>query len=794
MHRDELLPGETFDVLVTGGGVTGIAAALAAARQGAKTILVEPRPFIGGNAATGLCIHTFLTKSGCQVVYGIAQEIVDRLVEAGGAVGHVRLPDCYVHSVTPVDADLFRMETTAMLAQAGVPILYNTALVGAESHGGEVRRVRVASKSRLGWLAAKVFVDATGDADLAALAGAECREGRTGSGAMQSVSMMLRAVGVDTHRACDALAERPPAHATKTGVDRPFLVYFHGTFARWNKLLRELGVYDHDNHQLWTNTVWPNQLNVNASRLAHVNGNDPLSLSQATVELTEQLRKLSRFFLRDHVPGLEGASFIPNAFVGVRETRNIKGLYEINEDDIRAGRRFADAIGQACFPVDIHHPEPPTHRHRRRRRLRHPIPRAGTGGFRQPAGGWPLRLGQRVRARRHARHGAVHDEARLRVWPPRWRPQAARPVRSFRSLPFRGSCWRPASIPESEPRCPSGWSPSESQPEEEVAMSRVVRVAALVAASMLGMARSSAAFAQSYPARPIKFVVPYPPGGASDVMARILGQKLSEAYGQPVVIENRPGANGNIALAEVAKAAPDGHTILMGNVGPNAINAGMYKTVLFDAITSFAPITLTSTVPIVLLVHPALAVKDAKELIAHIKTNPGRTNFASGGNGSATHLTAEMFKSMAGLDIVHVPYKGDAAMTALLAGEVTMTFATIVGAMPQIKGGRVKVIGVAATKRLAALPDVPTISESALPGFESTSGGGVLAPAGTPPAIVASLQTEITKALRLPDVRERLAGLGAEIVGSSSAEFAEYLKAEIAKWSGVIKTAGATID
>lgn len=326
-------------------------------------------------------------------------------------------------------------------------------------------------------------------------------------------------------------------------------------------------------------------------------------------------------------------------------------------------------------------------------------------------------------------------------------------------------------------------------------MSRVVRVAALVAASVLTVAGASVAFAQGYPTKPIKFVVPYPPGGASDVTARILGQKLSEAYGQPVVIENRPGANGNIALAEVAKAAPDGYTILMGNVGPNAINAGLYKTLPFDPIASFAPITLTSTVPIVLLVHPALAVKDAKELIAHIKANPGRTNFASGGNGSATHLTAEMFKSMAGLDIVHVPYKGDAAaMTALMAGEVTMTFATIVAAMPQIKGGRVKVIGVAATKRLAALPDVPTISESALPGFESTSWGGVLAPAGTPPAIVASLQTEITKALRLPDVRERLAGLGAEIVGSSSAEFAEYLKAEIAKWSGVIKTARATID
>ncbi len=356
MPASDLLIDQTFDVLVAGGGVTGIAAALAAARQGAKTVMLEPRPFIGGNAATGLCIHTYLTKDGRQVVFGIAQEIVDRLVEAGGAVGHVPLPDGYVHSVTPVDADLFRMETTAMLAKAGVLILYNTALVGAEASDGRVRRVRVASKSRLGHLEAKVFIDATGDADLSAMAGAPCREGWHGSGAMQPVSMMLRAVGVDTHRACEALAERPPAYATKRGVDRPFPVYFHGTFSRWNKLLRELGVYEHDNHQFWTNTVWPNQLNVNGSRLAHINANDPISLSRATVELTEQLRKLSQF-LRQHVPGFEQASFIPNAFVGVRETRNIVGLYQIDEEDIRAGRKFDDTVGQACFPVDIHHPD-----------------------------------------------------------------------------------------------------------------------------------------------------------------------------------------------------------------------------------------------------------------------------------------------------------------------------------------------------------------------------------------------------------------------------------------------------
>ena len=303
------------------------------------------------------------------------------------------------------------------------------------------------------------------------------------------------------------------------------------------------------------------------------------------------------------------------------------------------------------------------------------------------------------------------------------------------------------------------------------------------------------AYAQAYPAKPIKFVVPYPPGGASDVTARILGQKLSEAYGQPVIIENRPGANGNIALDAVAKSAPDGYTILMGNVGPNAINAGLYKSLPFDPIASFAPITLTSTVPIVLLVNPSLPVKNAKELIAYIKANPGKTNFASGGNGSATHLTAEMFKSMAGLDIQHVPYKGDAAaMMALMGGDATMTFATIVAATPQIKGGRVRAIGIAANKRAASFPDVPSISDSGLPGFESTSWGGVLAPSGTPPEIIASLNSQIVKILRMPDVKEKITGLGADIVGSSSAEFADYLKAEISKWSGVIKTSGATVD
>ena len=322
------------------------------------------------------------------------------------------------------------------------------------------------------------------------------------------------------------------------------------------------------------------------------------------------------------------------------------------------------------------------------------------------------------------------------------------------------------------------------------------RIAAkLLAATLLTLSIASAALSQGYPSRPIRFVVPYPPGGASDVTARMLGQKLAEAYGQPVLIENRPGANGNIALAEVARSAPDGYTLLMGNVGPNAINAGLYKTLPFDPLRSFAPVTLTSSVPIVLLVNASMPVRDAKELIAWIRAHPGKASFASGGNGSATHLTAELFKHQAGLDILHVPYRGDAsAMTALMGGEVSMTFATIVAAMPQIKGGRVKALGIAAKGRIASLPDVPTVSESGLPGFESTSWGGVLVPAGTPAAVISSLHAELTRILRLPESREKLAALGADVVGGGPAEFGDYLKAEIAKWSEVIKASGASVD
>ncbi len=301
--------------------------------------------------------------------------------------------------------------------------------------------------------------------------------------------------------------------------------------------------------------------------------------------------------------------------------------------------------------------------------------------------------------------------------------------------------------------------------------------------------------AQSYPAKPIRFVVPYPPGGASDVTARIIGQKLTEAWGQPVVIENRPGANGNIAAEQVAKAPADGYTILMGNVGPNAISPGLYPNLPYDPVTSFAPVTLTTTVPIVLLVSPSLPVKNVKELIAYAKANPNKVNFASAGNGSSNHLTGELFKSTAGIDIVHVPYKGDApALTDLMGGQISMMFTTVVAAMPHIKSGRLQALAVASGKRIAAMPNLPTVAESGVPGFDSSSWGGILLPAGTPKEIVAKMHAAVKTILAMPDVKVRLNDLGTEIVGNTPEEFSAYIKSETAKWGKVIKTSGASVN
>lgn len=324
-------------------------------------------------------------------------------------------------------------------------------------------------------------------------------------------------------------------------------------------------------------------------------------------------------------------------------------------------------------------------------------------------------------------------------------------------------------------------------------MNRRVLLGVLAAISLASTA--FAVQAQAFPSKPIKFVVPYPPGGASDVTARLIADKLGPQIGQSVIVENRPGANGIIALDAVAKAPADGYTILMGNVGPNAINAGLYPKLPFDPIKSFVPITLTTTVPIVLVVNPSFAAKTTPELIGYAKANPGQVKFASGGPGSATHLTGEMFKNSAGIDILHVPYKGDVpAMTDVMGGHVSFTFATAIAAAPHIASGRLRVLGTASKVRPKSLSQYPTVAETGLKDFESTSWGGVLAPAGTPAPVVAMLHDHIVKVLAMPDVREKLEKMGVDIVASTPEEFATYLQSEIRKWSAVIKAAGVTVE
>lgn len=304
------------------------------------------------------------------------------------------------------------------------------------------------------------------------------------------------------------------------------------------------------------------------------------------------------------------------------------------------------------------------------------------------------------------------------------------------------------------------------------------------------------AHAQVWPSgQTIRFIVPYPPGGASDVTARILGAKLADALPATIVVENRPGANGIIALEAVAKATPDGFTILMANLGPNAINAVIYKKLPYDAVNSFAPITLTTVVPQVLMVAPSLPVKSVRDLIDYAKNNPGKVTFASAGAGSSNHLSGELFNAMAGIKMLHVPYKGDApSLVDLMAGAVDVALPTVIAAMPNIKSGMVRPLAVTSAKRISSLPDLPTVAEAGVPGYEAVSWGGVMAPAGTPPAIIDRLNAEINRILQQPDVAEKLSSFGAEIVGSTPDEFAAYLKDEIVKWGKVARDNDIKLD
>ena len=299
--------------------------------------------------------------------------------------------------------------------------------------------------------------------------------------------------------------------------------------------------------------------------------------------------------------------------------------------------------------------------------------------------------------------------------------------------------------------------------------------------------------AQQYPAKPIRLLVQFPPGGAADAIARLLGQKLTESWGQQVVVDNRTGAGGNIAVEICARAAPDGYTLVV--VSPTiVINPSLYRNVTWDPIRDFAPITLVGTLPNMLMVHPSLPARSVKEFIALAKARPGQLNYSSSGIGTSAHLAGELFKAMAGVDIVHVPYKGGAlAMAAVVAGEVPLTFGSS-SALSQVRAGRLIALGMTTRKRWEGLPDVPTISEAALPGYEIVNWFGVLAPAGTPKPIVAKLNNEMVRILRLSDVTKRLANRSIEVSATSAEDFGAYLRSESKKWTRVIKDSGARAD
>ncbi len=322
-----------------------------------------------------------------------------------------------------------------------------------------------------------------------------------------------------------------------------------------------------------------------------------------------------------------------------------------------------------------------------------------------------------------------------------------------------------------------------------------MKISSQLVLSALLLAASSSAFPQAYPTKPIRIVVPLSAGGTTDVVMRLISPKLSESLGQQVVIDNRPGAGGNIGANVVAKAAPDGYTLLMGTSSSHGTNVTLYSKMPYDAVNDFTPITLVGYVPFIMMVHPSLGVTSVKELIALAKSKPGQINYASSGNGTSSHLGMEMLKTMAGIDLIHIPYKGTApANQDLLAGHVSIQFDGVPAALPFIRSGKVRGLAVTSPKRISAAPELPTIAESGVPGFEYTAWVGIMAPAGIPREIVARLNTEITRILNLPEIKDRLLALGFEAAPSTPEQFATHIKAEIAKWEKVVKASGARLD
>lgn len=322
-----------------------------------------------------------------------------------------------------------------------------------------------------------------------------------------------------------------------------------------------------------------------------------------------------------------------------------------------------------------------------------------------------------------------------------------------------------------------------------------LRAVWLLLTCLLGALPGVSVGADGYPVKPVKLIVPFAAAGTSDVISRIMGQRLSERWNVPVVVENRAGAGGNIGSEVVAQSAPDGYTMLLGTVATHGINASLYKKMSFDPVRDFAPISLLASTPSVLMVSASLPVHSVKELIDYARANPGKLNFGSSGNGSSHHLAGELFNSMAGVRIMHVPYRGTAAaQTDLMAGQIQVIFDTLPSAMPFIKSDKLRPLAVTSLQRDPALPDLPTISEAGLPGYEVGSWYGLLFPAGVDPEIVRRANEAVVAVIRSPEVNRKLLELGATPVGSTPAEFAAFIRKELEKWAPVIKASGASVD
>jgi tripartite-type tricarboxylate transporter receptor subunit TctC len=314
------------------------------------------------------------------------------------------------------------------------------------------------------------------------------------------------------------------------------------------------------------------------------------------------------------------------------------------------------------------------------------------------------------------------------------------------------------------------------------------------AAALIVVSTATAGLAQSYPSKPVRVVVPYPPGGSTDIVARVIGEQLSQSMGQRFVVDNRPGAGGNIGMQLAAGAEPDGYTVVVGTTA-HAINMTLFKDLPYDTVKDFEPIALLTEIPLILVVNPAVEAQSVADLIALAKERPGTLNVASSGNGQSTHLAAEMFNAMAGIKLTHVPYKGSApAITDVMAGHVQLMFDTVMSALPHVQAGKLRALAVSSAERAPVAPDVPTIAEAALPGYEAIAWNGLFAPAGTPRAIIDQLNAEVVRALQSEKVKEQLASLGATTRPTMPNEFSTYVRDEVSKWAKVVKESGATVE